>query len=118
MLVYDQAKSLEVVKALADEYSTKILLSIMAKPLSVVEICQIIDIPISTCYRRIRALEIGGIIRVERTIFTEDGKKFMRYASIIKNATISFDLGNLQVDVSLKGIPEFASLILTPEIAN
>jgi predicted transcriptional regulator len=79
MLVSDQAQSIEAMNAISDEYSRKILVSTISKSLSVDEISQEMHIPVSTCYRRIHALEISGMMRKDRTIISEDGKKTIRY---------------------------------------
>jgi len=99
MPVLDDSRALEVVKALSDEYSRKILLAIISKPLSIEEICAESHVPVSTCYRRVRELENHGIIRPEETIITEDGKKFIRYVSRLKQATIILDSQELKVDI-------------------
>ena len=40
-----------------------------------------------------------GIVRPDRTIIQEDGKKFVCYKSSFKNATIQLDSGELRVDL-------------------
>jgi len=118
VLVTDSAKSLDVVKALADEYSRKILLSIIFNSLSVDEISNELHIPISTCYRRMHDLEINGLVRKDKIILQNDGKKVISYISIFKNATINFDSENLVVEVGLNRILSQDSLILAPAIAQ
>ncbi len=103
MLVFDKARSVEVMKALGDEYSRKILLSIISKSLSADEISQELHIPISTCYRRIHALETSGMMRKDKITLTKDGKKFVSYISILKNATINFNSEKLALEVSPNG---------------
>ena len=99
MLVSDNSKALEVVKALSDEYSRKIVLAIISKSLSIEEISKEQHIPISTCYRRVHELQSYGIIRVDRTIIQDDGKKFACYRASFKNASINLESGELKVDV-------------------
>ena len=90
---------LEVVKALSDEYSRKIVLSIISKSLSIEEISKQQHIPISTCYRRVHELQTYGIVKIDRTIIQEDGKKFVCYRASFKNASINLESGELKVDV-------------------
>jgi hypothetical protein len=116
MLVSGQAISDEVTKALGNEYSRRILLSIIWKSLSAEEISQERNIPLSTCYRRIHALETSGIIRKDKTTISQDGKKLVRYISVLKNATINFESGKVAVEVSLNGNLELDPSILAPEI--
>ena len=88
LLVSDQEKALEVVKVLADEYSRKIVLTIISNSLPIEEISKEQHIPVSTCYRRIHEMLEYGIVRPDRTIIHDDGKKFVCYKSSFRNATI------------------------------
>jgi DNA-binding Lrp family transcriptional regulator len=105
MLVSDEDKAIEVVKALSDDYSRKILLSIILNSLPIEEISKEQNIPISTCYRRIHEMLHFGVIRPDRTIIREDGKKYVCYKSAIKNATIQMHSGELKVDVVVNRDP-------------
>ena len=88
-----------MIKALSDEYSRKIVLSIISKSAPIEEICKEAQIPTSTCYRRIHLLKRNGIIRPEKTIINEDGKRFVLYRSAFKNVSISFLCGGFVVDL-------------------
>jgi len=99
LLISDQEKAVEVVKVLADEYSRKIVLSIITKSLPIEEISKEQHIPVSTCYRRIHEMLEYGIIRPDRTIIHDDGKKFLCYKSSFRNATIQLESGELKVDL-------------------
>jgi predicted transcriptional regulator len=99
LLVADKSKALEVVKVISDEYSRKIVLSIIANSLPIEEISKEQNIPISTCYRRIHEMLSYGIVRADRTIIQNDGKKFVCYKSSFKNATIQLESGELKVDL-------------------
>jgi predicted transcriptional regulator len=105
LLVSDQNKAFEVVKVLADEYSRRIVLSIMTNSLPIEEISKEQHIPASTCYRRIHEMLEFGLIRPDRTIILEDGKKFVCYKSAFKNATIQLESGELKVDLVLNRDP-------------
>jgi DNA-binding Lrp family transcriptional regulator len=99
VLILDKAKADEVVKALSDEYSRKIILSIISEPLPIEEISRRTKVPVSTCYRRMHELFNYGIIRADKTIIQDDGKKFICYKSSFKNATIQLESGELVVDL-------------------
>lgn len=101
MLVSDNSKALEVVKSLSDEYSRKIVLSIISKSMPIEEISKEQHIPISTCYRRIHELQRYGIVKVDQTVIQNDGKKFVCYRTSFKNASINLESGELKVDVEL-----------------
>ena len=99
MLVTDSERANDVVKTLSDEYSRKIVYAISSKSMTVEEISKEQNIPTSTCYRRIHSLLSHGMVRVDRTIINDDGKKFICYISTFKNASISLAGGELRVDV-------------------
>lgn len=99
MLVTDSEKANEIVKTLSDEYSRKIVLAITSKSMTAEEISKEKGIPTSTCYRRIHSLLSHGMIRVDKTIISDDGKKFVCYLSCFKNASINLEGDGLKVDV-------------------
>lgn len=105
MLVTDESKAIEVIKALSDDYSRKIVLSIISISMPIEEIARVQNIPVSTCYRRIHEMLKFGIVKPDHTIIREDGKKFVCYKSAIKNATILLDSGHLKVDVVVNKDP-------------
>ena len=99
MQVSDQSKAVEVIRAFSDDYSRKIILSIISKSLPVEEISKEQNIPISTCYRRVHELSSFGIIKAEKTILQEDGKKFVCYKSAFRSASVHLESGELTVDL-------------------
>lgn len=99
MSVLDESKAKEIVKALSDEYSRKIVFSIITNSLPIEDIGNQHNIPISTCYRRAHELLHFRLIKPNRTIIREDGKKYVCYKSAIKGAAIRFDAGRLTVEV-------------------
>jgi len=99
MLVSDQNKAVEIVKAFSDEYSRKIILSVISRSLPIEEISIEEHIPISTCYRRVRELQSFGILKADKTIIQKDGKKYVCYKTSFRNARINLDSGQLTVDV-------------------
>ncbi len=118
MKISDNEKSVEVMKALGNDYCRRILISTMSKSLSVLEIAEETHLPISSCYRRVHNLETYGLVRKDKTIISEDGKKYVRYISTVKDARINFDSEKLVVDVGLNGNLEHESLILGPQIIS
>ena len=90
-----------LIRALADEYSRKILLSTVDKPRSVEELSQSLQIPISTAYRRVNEMKDVGLLTVEKTIITDEGKKFELYRSSFRAMSIQLDRGEVVVDAEL-----------------
>lgn len=109
MVPTENAKS--VIEALCDRYSRKIILSIISDAKSIEEIRFEQNIPVSTCYRRIRFLETEGIIKKDETIITAEGKKLARYISLLKRATISFETGQSDVKIEVNKPDKLEMLI-------
>ncbi len=90
-----------MIRALADDYSRKILLETINKAESVEELSRSLDIPISTAYRRVNEMKEEGILTVEKTILTQDGKKFELYRSAFRTFHINLNQGEIDIDVEL-----------------
>ncbi len=99
MRLHEETSKDKVLQALADEYSRSILLSTIQKAKSAVELSTEKNIPISTAYRRLHELQEAGLVAVERSVITDDGKKFDLYRSTVKSVAISFDLGATEVEL-------------------
>lgn len=79
-------------KAISDEFSRRILASIVAEGKTIQEISREQGIPTSTCYRRAREMVDEGLLVVERIVITRDGKKYAVYRSAFKTIEIASDL--------------------------
>jgi Helix-turn-helix domain len=90
-----------LIRALADEYSRKILLSCVDKSRSVEELSHSLQIPISTAYRRVNEMKDIGLLTVEKTIITDEGKKFELYRSAFKGINLQLEKGEIVIDVEL-----------------
>lgn len=97
MQVLDEARKAQVLQALADDYSRKILASTIVVAKSVIDISREHNIPISTAYRRVHELLESGLLTIQRIIITDDGKKYEIYRSMVRNVTIQFERGAVQV---------------------
>ena len=100
MIIRDQGRKSAVLAALADEYSLKILMSLIDRAESVNSISRNNDIPIATAYRRISELQESGLVIVERGVLTEDGKRYDLYRSAIRGMTITIQRGQVEIDVT------------------
>ena len=67
-----------------DEYARKILMGTSTAPKTPAELSRIYDIPIATCYERIRYLEAKGFIERVLTLFTREGKVLRFYSRTAK----------------------------------
>jgi len=90
-----------LIRALADDYSRKILLSTLDAAKSVEELSHTLEIPISTAYRRVNEMRQVGLLTVEKTILTDEGKKFELYRSSFRGINLRLEKGEIVVDVDL-----------------
>ena len=108
MIITNEKQKKAIVNALLDEYSRKILNSTIDKSKSITEIIREQNIPMTSTYRRVKLLVDSKLIKVERSMVTEDGKRYYLYLSSIKNASIKYDEGKLIVEITpnIKELPE------------
>lgn len=89
-----------VIRALLDDHSRVILTSTMLVSKSVIDITREGNIPITSAYRKVKELKEFGLLKVDRIILTPEGKKFELVRSTIRSASVQFDKGVLDVDVT------------------
>ena len=108
MIITNEKQKEAILNALLDDYSRKILDSTIDKSKSITEIIREQDIPMTSTYRRVKLLMDNKLIKVERSMVTEDGKRYYLYLSSIKNASIKYNEGELIVEVTpnIKELPE------------
>ncbi len=83
-----QVQEGKVVAALNSEPARRILSHCVLKPLSVKEISARTGIPLPSAYRHVRGLVEDGLLYVERSAMTEDGKPYDLYRSVLKRCRI------------------------------
>lgn len=86
--------------ALGDESSKRILISAIAIGKTVEEISAEQNLPLSTCYRRVRRLLARELMILERSVVTPAGKRYALYRTTFTRATIRFDNGAITVEVT------------------
>lgn len=101
MEITDPSRIQSVVQGLADEYSRKIILSAIPSPKSVEDLSRENDIPLSTCYRRVRELLDAQMLIVEKIIVTNEGKKYELFRSAYRSVTVTFESEVMRVDVTI-----------------
>jgi predicted transcriptional regulator len=79
----------KIIEALADAQSRTILFSLIKKGKTAMELSEKYRIPLSSVYKKISDLEDIALIRVEKWILSESGKKFKVYRSRISKADIT-----------------------------
>jgi len=98
-VVQDEEKK-AVLRAILDDQSRVILTSTMLIPKSVIDITREQRIPVTSAYRKVKELKEFGLLRVERIVITDDGKKYELVRSAIRAASVHFDKGSLGVDIT------------------
>jgi len=79
----------KVIEALADAESRAIIFSIIRKGKTASNLSTSLKIPLSSVYKKLSDLENLTLIKVEKTIISENGKRFKVYRSRINKAEIS-----------------------------
>ena len=79
----------KVIEALADAESRSIIFSITRKGKTAANLSQLLKIPLSSVYKKLSDLENLTLIKVEKTILSEKGRRFKVYRSRINRAEIS-----------------------------
>jgi hypothetical protein len=99
MMVEQEERKYDLLRALSDEYKRRILSSTTSCAKSMEEISRENEIPVSTCYRRVHELINLRLLRVESTIITPNGKKYETFRSVLKGVSVTLESGQLFVDV-------------------
>ena len=79
----------KVLEALADAQSRTILFSIVKDGKTATELSDKCRIPLSSVYKKISDLENLTLVRVEKWVLSDSGKKFKVYKSRISKADVS-----------------------------
>ena len=92
-LTFNQLKKYDmnqkVLEALADAQSRVILFSVIKEGKTAAELAEEHRIPLSSVYKKISDLEDLSLIKIERWILSDNGKKFKLYKSRISKADVS-----------------------------
>lgn len=101
MIVSEDPAKQRILSALSDEYSRKILTATIEIAMSALELSKKYEIPITTVYRRIEELVEAGLIAAVKSGRTTDGKWFDLYRSLLRRIDVSFEKGDVRIDVSV-----------------
>jgi predicted transcriptional regulator len=78
----------KVIEALANTESRAIIFSIIRKGKTATQLSITLKIPLSSVYKKLTDLENLTLIEIEKTILSENGKRFKVYKSRINKAEI------------------------------
>jgi len=79
----------KVIEALADSESRAILFSVIKNGSTAAELSDKLKIPLSSVYKKLSDLEELTLIKVEKWMLSDKGRKFKVYRSRIRKADIS-----------------------------
>ena len=79
----------------------KILASTSHKARSARELAFMFDIPLASCYRKLRELAAAGLVKLESTELTADGKRYKVYKSQIDCVTLIYEKGKVHMKVDM-----------------
>lgn len=79
----------KILEALADAQSRSILFSIVKDGMTALELSEKYRIPLSSVYKKISDLEELTLVKVDKWVLSDSGKKFKVYKSRISRAEIS-----------------------------
>jgi predicted transcriptional regulator len=71
------------------------------EPVSALNLSKNYQIPITTVYRRIDELVQAGLLGSVKSNRTTDGKWYELYRSLLKRINVSFEEGNMRVEVEV-----------------
>jgi predicted transcriptional regulator len=79
----------KILEALADAQSRSILFSIIKEGMTALELSEKYRIPLSSVYKKISDLEELALVKIDKWVLSDNGKKFKVYKSRISRAEIS-----------------------------
>ena len=79
----------KILEALADSQSRSILFSIIKEGMTALELSEKYRIPLSSVYKKISDLEELTLVKIDKWVLSDSGKKFKVYKSRISRAEIS-----------------------------
>ncbi len=97
MKVEDEENKNRIIGCLSDPQCRRIIDLTVNKPLSASDIAEGCNLPPSSAYRRISTLTDAGLLGVERSVITEDGKKYDLFRSTIKGVEINYRPSDIMV---------------------
>ena len=79
----------KVIEALADAESRVIIFSIIRRGKTASDLSASLKIPLSSVYKKLSDLENLTLVEIEKTVLSENGRRFKIYRSRINKAEIS-----------------------------
>ncbi len=96
MVEEQENEIIDATKILMDIDNEKILLGTYSQARSAIEINQIYGIPVATCFKKMKALERTGLLKVDEIRYTGQRPEPI-YRANLQNAYVFYDSGKLKV---------------------
>jgi DNA-binding HxlR family transcriptional regulator len=93
-----------ILEALGDRWSREILLMLNDAPRSAQEMQASNRIPQSTLYRKLHELSEIGLVGVQRSVISTDGKRVELYRSLLDELKVEMRGARLRVDVRFRDL--------------
>jgi DNA-binding HxlR family transcriptional regulator len=93
-----------ILEALGDRWSREILLMLNDTPRSAQEIQTTNRIPQSTLYRKLHELTEIGLVGVQRSVISSDGKRVELYRSLLDELKVEMRGARLRIDVRFRDL--------------
>jgi DNA-binding HxlR family transcriptional regulator len=93
-----------ILEALGDRWSREILLMLNESPRSAQEIQATNRIPQSTLYRKLHELGEIGLVGVQRSVISADGKRVELYRSLLDELKVEMRGARLRIDVRFRDL--------------
>jgi DNA-binding HxlR family transcriptional regulator len=94
-----------ILEALGDRWAREILLLLSDGPRSAQEIQLSNRMPQSTLYRKLHELSEIGLIGIQRSVISPDGKRVELYRSLLQELTVEMRGTRLTIDVRFRDLP-------------
>ncbi|HUI01398.1 MAG TPA: winged helix-turn-helix domain-containing protein [Nitrososphaerales archaeon] len=99
-LTHGFESSCSILRALGDDSSRRILAAAIPSGKTVEEIGAEENLPLSTCYRRIRELLDEGLMVMERLVVTKAGKRYAIYRTAFSEVKVRFASGGVEIQAA------------------
>jgi hypothetical protein len=96
---------LDLAHIMMDEYNMKILAATSHKAKSARELAFVFDIPMASCYRKIKELLGAGLLKLDSTELSSDGKRYNVYKSQIDCITLVYEHGQMRMKIDMRSRP-------------
>src|ERR1700691_1009663 len=93
-----------ILEALGDRWSREILLMLNESPRSAQEIQSTNRIPQSALYRKLHELGEIGLVGVQRSVISSDGKRVELYRSLLDELKVEMRGARLRIDVRFRDL--------------